>query len=138
MTWGCNGGETGIRGVQREIHGGNCSYIVLEFCENAMKIENAKTKIKIEKAYRLGRKKDGATRPRPIVVKFGNYAEREMVRNLSKRLKGTNFGISPHYPPEMLEKRKKLIPVMLKERQENKKAYILGDKLFVNGTLWKE
>ena len=27
---------------------------------------------------------------------------------------------------------------MLKERQENKKAYIVGDKLFVNGTLWKE
>lgn len=103
-----------------------------------MKIENAKTNIKIEKAYRLGRKKDGATRPRPIVVKFGSYVEREMVRNLSKRLKGTNFGISPHYPPEVLEKRKKLIPVMLKERQENKKAYIVGDKLFVNGTLWKE
>jgi hypothetical protein len=41
-------------------------------------------------------------------------------------------------PPEVLEKRKKLIPVMLKERQENKKAYIVGDKLFVNGTLWKE
>jgi hypothetical protein len=124
--------------VQREIHDGNCSNIVLEFCENVMKIENAKTNIKIEKAYRLGRKKDGATRPRPIVVKFGSYVEREMVRNLSKRLKGTNFGISPHYPPEVLEKRKKLIPVMLKERQENKKAYIVGDKLFVNGTLWKE
>ena len=91
----------------------NCSNIVLEFCENVMKIENAKTNIKIEKAYRLGRKKDGATRPRPIVVKFGSYVEREMVRNLSKRLKGTNFGISPHYPPEVLEKRKKLIPVML-------------------------
>ena len=72
------------------------------------------------------------------MVKFGSYVEREMVRNLSKRLKGTNFGISPHYPPEVLEKRKKLIPVMLKERQENKKAYIVGDKLFVNGTLWKE
>ena len=135
---GVTGGETGIRGVQREIHDGNCSNIVLEFCENVMKIENAKTNIKIEKAYRLGRKKDGATRPRPIVVKFGSYVEREMVRNLSKRLKGTNFGISPHYPPEVLEKRKKLIPVMLKERQENKKAYIVGDKLFVNGTLWKE
>jgi hypothetical protein len=40
--------------------------------ENVMKIENAKTNIKIEKAYRLGTKKDGATRPRPIVVKFGS------------------------------------------------------------------
>ena len=124
--------------MQREIHDGNGSNIVLEFCENVMKIENAKTNIKIEKAYRSGRKKDGATRPRSIVVKFGSYVEREMVRNLSKRLKGTSFGISPHYPPEVLEKRKKLIPVMLKERQENKKTYIVGDKLFVNGTLWKE
>ena len=45
--------------MQREIHDGNCSNIVLEFCENVMKIENAKTNIKIEKAYRLGKKKDG-------------------------------------------------------------------------------
>jgi hypothetical protein len=56
-----------------------------------------------------------------------------MVRNLSKRLKGTNFGISPHYPPEVLEKRKKLIPVMLKERQENKKAYMF--EIFQEHTL---
>jgi hypothetical protein len=58
-----------------------------------MKIENAKTNIKIEKAYRLGRKKDGATRPRPIVVKFGSYADREMVRNLSKRLITNNVSV---------------------------------------------
>ena len=56
---GVTGGETGILGVQWKIHDGNCSNIVLEFCENVMKIENAKTNIKIEKAYRLGKKKDG-------------------------------------------------------------------------------
>jgi hypothetical protein len=31
-------------------------------------------------------------------VKFGSYGEQEMARNLPNRLKGTNFGISPHYP----------------------------------------
>ena len=58
-------------------------------------------------------------------MKFGSYVEREMVRNSSKRLKGTNFGISPHYSPEVLEKRKKLIPVMLKQRQGNKRLTLL-------------
>jgi hypothetical protein len=79
-----------------------------------------------------------ATKPRPIVVKFGKLEDREMVRSISNRLKGSKFGISPHYPQEVLERRKKLILIMLKERKNNKKAYIAGDKLYVNGELWKQ
>jgi hypothetical protein len=52
-----------------------------------------------------------------------------MVRSISNRLKGSKFGISPHYPQEVLERRNKLIPIMLKERKNNQKAYIAGDKL---------
>ena len=61
-----------------------------------------------------------------------------MVRSISNRLKGSKFGISPHYPQEVLERRNKLIPIMLKERKNNQKAYIAGDKLYVNGELWKQ
>jgi hypothetical protein len=58
----------------------------LDFCENLLRIENAKTNIKIEKAFRLGKKKMDATKPRPIVVKFGKLEDREMVRSISNRL----------------------------------------------------
>ena len=116
----------------------NCLDIILDFCEQTLKIENAKANLKLEKAYRLGKKKVGESRPRPIVVKFSKYSDREMVRKSSKRLKGSDFGISPQYPQEVLAKRKKLIPVMLEKRKEKKTAYLVGDKLFVEGVLYDE
>ncbi|VDI43777.1 Hypothetical predicted protein [Mytilus galloprovincialis] len=116
----------------------NCLDIILDFCEQTLKIENAKANLKLEKAYRLGKKKVGESRPRPIVVKFSKYGDREMVRKSSKRLKGSDFGISPQYPQEVLAKRKKLIPVMLEKRKEKKTAYLVGDKLFVEGVLYDE
>jgi hypothetical protein len=38
-----------------------------------------------------------------------------------------HYGISPHYQLVMLEKRK-----------EKKAAFMVGDKLYVDGVLWKE
>jgi hypothetical protein len=79
-----------------------------------------------------------ATKPRPIVVKFVKLEDREMIRSISNRLKGSKFGISPHYSQEVLKRRKNFISIMLKERKNNEKAYIKGDKLYVNGELWKQ
>ena len=84
----------------------NCVDSVLNFCENVLKIENAKTAIKIEKAYRLGKLNPEAPKPRPIVAKFCEMSDREAVRSVSNRLKGSNFGNSPHYPKTVLENRK--------------------------------
>jgi hypothetical protein len=33
----------------------------------------------------------------------------------------------------MVERRNKLVPIMLNERKNGKTAYIVGDKLFING-----
>ena len=85
----------------------NCIDTILDFCENTLEIEHAKTAIKIESAFRLEKFKREAVRPRPIVVTFKNFSDRDMVRKMSKRLKGSGFGISQQFPPEILEKRKK-------------------------------
>ena len=42
-----------------------------------------------------------------------------MVRKMSKRLKGSGFGISQQYPPEILEKRKKTTTVDVPEKTKN-------------------
>ena len=105
-----NGGDD-IETKQTE----NCIEVVLDFCEKTLNIEQARENLKIEKAYRLGKRIDGAVRPRPIVVKFSQHSDREKVRKSSGRLKGTNYGISPQYPPEVLANSKKLIPVMIKK-----------------------
>jgi len=90
----------------------NCVETVLQFCENELKIDDARTKVKVEKAYCIGKQTDGATKARPNVPKFSDISDRDYVRSVSNRLKGTKFGISPHYPQGVLEKRKKLVPIM--------------------------
>ncbi|CAG2242286.1 unnamed protein product [Mytilus edulis] len=83
-----------------------CKEQILEFLENTMKLEGA-TNIHLEKVFRLGKRKPDAIRPRPIVVKFSQLSDRAKVKNSSGRLKDTKFGISPQYPREIVERRKK-------------------------------
>ena len=78
----------------------------MDFLENTLKIEDTNS-IQIEKVYRLGKRKSGPTKPGPIVVKFTNVKDRAAVKNSLNRLKNTKYGISPHYPREMVERRKK-------------------------------
>ena len=108
----------------------------MNFLENTLKITDAKN-IQLEKAYRLGKRKTESDKPRPIVVKFTKLSDRAIVKNSSSRLKDTKYGISPHYPREIVERRKKLVPIMIRERKKKKKAFIVGDKLFVDGELYK-
>jgi hypothetical protein len=58
----------------------NCVEVIYEFCENKLKIENPKMKMKIQKAQRLGKTKVESNRPIPIVVKCTQFSDREMVR----------------------------------------------------------
>ena len=44
----------------------------MDILENTLKIEDTKS-IQIEKAYRLGKRKNGPTKPRSIVAKFTNF-----------------------------------------------------------------
>jgi hypothetical protein len=106
----------------------NCTDKTLDFCENLLRIKNAKTNIKLEKALLLGKKKMDATKPRSIVVNFGKLEDREMARSISNRLKGSKFGNNPHYPQEVLEKRKQLIPIMQKEKKNKKGVYIACER----------
>jgi hypothetical protein len=95
-------------------------------------------KMKMEKAQRLGKTKVGINRLRPIVVKFTQISNQEMVRKVLSRLKGRNYRTSPQFPLENLAKRKKIIPVLLEKRKEKKAAFMVGNKLYVDGVLWKE
>ena len=50
----------------------NCEDIVKEICESKLEIT---TGIKIERVHRIGKK--NYNKPRPIVVKFSRYSQRE-------------------------------------------------------------
>ena len=54
-----------------------------------MKID-ADNEIEIERAHRLGRKRDDG-KPRPIVTKFLRYQDKEFIRKSGNLLKGTKL-----------------------------------------------
>ncbi|KAL0165957.1 hypothetical protein M9458_037801, partial [Cirrhinus mrigala] len=79
-------------------------------------LEDTVENICFERVHRLGAKKPGAPRPRPIVAKFGYFKQKE-------QLKGTDFSVNDHDA--------NLI-------QKGSQAAIAVDRLYVDGRLYRD
>ena len=111
----------------------NCLKTVYEIFEKSLKIDNAKD-IKIVRCHRMGppRQQRGAnTRPRPIIVKFHWFGDREKVWNSRKNLKDTDIFLNEDFPREIVERRKTLWPVMKAARERDHESFIVVDKLHI-------
>ena len=75
---------------------------------------------------------------RRIVAKFTFYKQREVVRKLRKNLEHTDYYISEQFPKEISDRRRTLVPKLLKARSEGKEAWISYDKLYVAGKQVKD
>lgn len=53
-------------------------------------------------------------------------------------MKNTNYGISQQFPREIMDTRKKLVPIMKAARAKGQDAYIVVDKLYIDKTLYRE
>jgi hypothetical protein len=91
-----------------------------------MKITDAKDNIKLHRAHRIGKYR--SDKQRPIVAKFAFFPDREKVRINSKSLENP-YWVSEQYTKEVLENRRRLIPIMVKASEENKEEFLRGDKL---------
>ena len=112
---------------------------VRDFLAEKVRLSNEELKrISLSRVQRMGRKVMGNNRPRPILVTFGSMHDKETVKKKKKNLAGTTFGVNDHFTQTVMERRKILIPVMKKARIEKKKAILVGDKLFVNDTLYTD
>ena len=89
-----------------------------------LKISNPRDRVHIDRAHRSGAFK--SDKPRAIIVKFKDTDSKMLVKTAARQfdLKQTPFGVFDQYPPEVQEKRKSLIPIMLKARDERKKAVL--------------
>ncbi|KAI8490236.1 hypothetical protein Bbelb_319740 [Branchiostoma belcheri] len=87
--------------------------------------------IEIERAYRNG-KSQLADRPRPIVVKFLRYKDKQEILRNAKMLKGTSIFINEDYSERVRKKRKDLLPALRAARERGQSAYIRFDKLVIN------
>ena len=75
--------------------------------------------------------------PRPVIVRFSHYQNKEFVRSFYKNLKGTKIGISDDFPREVEEIHKTLYPVLKQAKREQKRAFFNFDKLIINGQIYR-
>lgn len=100
---------------------------------DAMKIQKeVADNIRFERVHRSPSEPQ-AGKTRSIVAKFTYFKDRELVRKQWKTLSGTRFNVFEQFPPEVVAKRKKLVPKMKEARRQGKKSWIVYDTLFVDG-----
>mgnify|MGYP000122602808 FL=1 len=99
------------------------SKVKFEFCETVHKIPHAKSKIRIDRAHRMGAPHHG--RIRPIVCKSSDTDSKLCGKGFLKsaNIKGIPFYVFDQLPQEVQQRRKALIPEMMKARFEGKRAY---------------
>lgn len=94
--------------------------------------------IACERVHRMGRPRRD-NQPRAIVAKFTRYKDRESVRKAApSKLRGKTFGVNEQFPREIMEDRKLLLPKMKQARAQGQKAVLIGNKLYINNSLYVE
>ena len=92
--------------------------------------------IKREIVFLNVRRMNSKFKPRPIVVTFEKFNDRENVRQSAYKLKGSPFGLSEQYPPDILAKRKQLIPILKESLSQNVKAVLVKDKFYIDNDIF--
>lgn len=88
--------------------------------------------IELERVHRSGKPPGRDERPRPIVVRFLRFKDRNAVLEKAKNLKGSNIYINEDYSDAVRLKRKELIPAMKEARKRGDIAYLRFDKLITH------
>ena len=115
----------------------NCTLLIHEFCELSLGLDNARNNIRIDRAHRIGKYQHGKSRP--IVVKFNYYQDKLSVKEKVKEKNGDiSVRVSDQYPKSIQIRRRGLIPVLTKAKEEGKNAYVVYNKLYIDGSLYRE
>ena len=116
----------------------NCVDSVLDFCENVLNLPNVRETLKIDRAHRIGLFKHD--KQRPIVAKFNFYQDKLVVKRSAFETldrSTSKFRVSDQFPKVIQDRRKSLIPALIRAKNENKKAVLSYDKLYINNKLYK-
>ena len=129
-----------IHGI-REEKDENCSQVVENFIKNNMGI---KEPVCLQRCHRLGRPMPPNTigqkssHPRPIIVNFMDFRQREAVRACRTQLRHP-YGVSEDFPFEIRKARESLMPQLRELRRNNKRCSIVWPaRLLSEGQIVKE
>lgn len=99
---------------------------VISLC--AEKLQVTVTPSSIERAHRMGKPKDD--NPRPIIVKFALFKDKQRVLSAASKLKGTKISIGEDYSRNIRQEREKLIAFA---RERGAKIKLRYNKLTLDG-----
>ena len=94
--------------------------------------------MKVERTHWVGRPRPpfrhigGAkvrSKPRPIIVKFQNWKDKEMVVNTARQMKPEGLKFYEDFWQRILQRRKELIPELIRKRKQGKKAFLVMDRI---------
>jgi ribA/ribD-fused uncharacterized protein len=89
--------------------------------------------IKIERCHRL---QGGRTTPKPIIVRFNWYADRQAVWENRRFLRGSQIFIREDFPPAVQRARISLNHTLSLAKTADKRASLKGDKLIFKGVAY--
>ena len=122
---------------ENEGENGNTESLVRNVLREKMKIPKEDEEcIRFECIHRLTPRRS-SSKPRPIIVKFSHYQNKEFVWSFVKDLKGTNIGIANDFPKEIEEVQSKLYPVLKKAKKAKQSAFFKVDRLIINGQVYR-
>ena len=104
---------------------------VRKFLVEKLKIAEERAKnIQFEKVQRISR---AGFRPRGIIGCFSDMRDKDNVKSCRGHLKHTGYYMHDQYHREVVQYRKKLLPLVKKAKDDNKDVYIRYNKLIVAG-----
>jgi hypothetical protein len=115
---------------------------------NKMGLSSDPSQIRVDKVHRLGpppRVSRGRfmerdlrdTRPRPIIVSFNWYADRDRIWKARGTLRDSNFHLEEDQPAEIEARKYRLMPIYKKAMSlaaYKGRCFLNGDRLTINGT----
>jgi hypothetical protein len=110
---------------------------IREFMQSALKFTTV-NKVAFHQVHRLGARSDKTKGPRLIIAKFEHYQQMELIKSRGREFKGTKFVLNDQFPREINEHRKRLYPVQRQQREKGKRAFLIVDKLFIDGQLFRD
>lgn len=115
-----------------------CEKLVKNFIKCNIGIDA--TDILFDRAHRLGNPNKSKL-PRPIVVKFHYFHDKQRILNAAIPLRGDmkkkNQGVGSQLPKEWRDARQKLSTVYQAEKLKGSTLKYVGENLIINGTVYK-
>ncbi|XP_016117266.1 uncharacterized protein [Sinocyclocheilus grahami] len=109
---------------------------IIDVCQQLLPDAKDKLPDAVDTVHRLGRKRLNDSKPRGIIIQFTSRFQRDAVWRAAKDsifLRNNNLKISEDLSQADRERRNQLWPVVEKARKENKRAYFVGGRAFVEG-----